>query len=387
MTMPDLGVEPGRTDRPPAPLAPRLIRWTAFVVILVPALWSATGLRISWGSMNPFRSVTTWRLDFGFEWWYLLVIGIAAGIAWWLSRSRRTTITTALVVVALYVFDVWNPDWFWFDIWNIARRLFPVDWSPFAFGPDLSPVAVQRALPKIMESIFIAWIGTMIGAFFSFPMAFFAAKNMTPAWVNTGIRQVLNAIRAVPELLVAMLLIPITGLGPWTGTLALGIHSIGTLGKLSSEVVEGIDPGPVEAVAAVGGGRLSQIRFAVIPQVMPNIVAYWLYRFEINIRASAVLGVVGAGGVGAELVAHLRFRDFGRAGTVLLLTIAAVLLVDTISARVRRRIISGEPEPSPLANFLGRSRWKQAVVLFLIGLAAGFVVFLLRQLQVDTSIL
>ena len=242
-------------------------------------------------------------------------------------------------------------------------------------------------MPKVMESIFIAWIGTMIGATFSFPLAFLAAKNMTPTWVNTGIRQVLNGIRAVPELLVAMLLIPITGLGPWTGAVALGLHSIGTLGKLSSEVVEGIDPGPVEAVAAVGGGQVARVRFAVIPQVLPTIVAYWLYRFEINIRASAVLGVVGAGGVGAELVAQLRFRDFARAGTVMFLTIGAVLLVDTISARIRRRIISGEPEPSPLSNFLGRNRWQQALALLVIGVFAGVVVFLLRQLQVDISIL
>jgi hypothetical protein len=125
----------------------------------------------------------------------------------------------------------------------------------------------------------------------------------------------------------------------------------------------------------------------VIPQVMPTIVAYWLYRFEINIRASAVLGVVGAGGIGAELVAQLNFRDFARAGTVLFLTIGAVLVVDTISARLRRRIISGNPEPSPLTNFLGRNRWQQALTLFVLGVAAGVVVFLLHQLQVDTSIL
>jgi hypothetical protein len=116
-------------------------------------------------------------------------------------------------------------------------------------------------------------------------------------------------------------------------------------------------------------------------------VAYWLYRFEINIRASAVLGVVGAGGIGAELIAQLRFRDFARAGTVLFLTIGAVLIVDTISARLRRRIISGEPEPSPLTNFLGRNRWQQALALLVIGVFAGLVVLLLRQLQVDTSLL
>ena len=378
MTVPDLGIVQEKIERPDQPLRPRLFRWAVFLVILIPFIWSAIGLNLDWGSMNPLRSIPDWNLNFSWNPWILVVAGLTALIVAWLSHRTNIAIGAAVVVLVMSWVNIWNPDFFWFDIWNIVYRLAP---------PDLSPQAVQRAMPKIMESIFIAWVGTIIGATFSFPLAFLAAKNLTPSWVNTGIRQVLNAIRAVPELLVAMLLIPITGLGAWTGTLALGIHSIGTLGKLSSEVVEGIDEGPVEAVAAVGGGHIARVRFAVIPQVMPTIVAYWLYRFEINIRASAVLGVVGAGGIGAELVSQLVFRDFARAGTVLFLMIGAVLLVDTVSARLRRRIISGEPEPSPLLSFLGSNRWQQALWLLVIGVVSGFVVFLLRQLQVDISIL
>jgi len=378
MTVPDLGIRPDMIQRPKQPIGPKVFRWAIFAAILIPFIWSATGLNVDVPSLNPFRWVTDWELTLSWSWTYLLVVAAAALIVFWLSKNPLWSAITGLIVLAMPWLNIWNTDWFFFDVWHIVHRLAP---------PDLSPEAVQRAMPKVMESIFIAWIGTMIGATFSFPLAFLAAKNMTPPWVNTGIRQVLNGIRAIPELLVAMLLIPITGLGPWTGAVALGIHSIGTLGKLSSEVVEGIDPGPVEAVAAVGGGQLARIRFAVIPQVMPNIVAYWLFRFEINIRASAVLGVVGAGGVGAELIAQLKFRDFARAGTVLFLTIAAVLVVDTISGRVRRRIISGEPEPSPLSSFLGQNRWQQALALLVMGILAGAVVFLLRQLQVDISIL
>jgi phosphonate transport system permease protein len=187
----------------------------------------------------------------------------------------------------------------------------------------------------------------------------------------------------VPELLVAMVLIPVTGLGAWTGTLALGIHSIGTLGKLTSEVIEGIDPGPVEAVAAVGGGPLARMRFAVVPQVMPNILAYWLYRFEINIRASAVLGVVGAGGIGLELISQLRFRDYSRAGTVLFLTVVAVLAVDTLSARVRRRIISGHREPGPVATFAAAGWWQRGAMLAVAAAVMTLIIFLAIQLQVD----
>ena len=259
------------------------------------------------------------------------------------------------------------------DMWNrVIRQMFP---------PDLSPEAIERALPSITESLWMAWIGTMIGAFFSFLLAFAAATNVTPGWLANSIRQILNAIRAVPEIILAMVLIPVTGLGAWTGTLALGIHSIGTLGKLSSEVIEGIDAGPVEAVAATGGTKLQQMRFAIVPQVMPNIVAYWLYRFEINIRASAVLGIIGAGGVGAELQAQLRFRDFSRAATVLLLTIAVVLLIDTISARVRRRIISGHAEEEPIAMFTAMS-WGQRSLAIVGGLVlVAIAVFILYQYQ------
>jgi len=230
------------------------------------------------------------------------------------------------------------------DMWNIIKQMFP---------PDLSYEQVfERTLPKVMESLYIAWIGTMIGAFFSFFLSFLAAKNISPPWLTFIVRNLFNAIRAFPELLLAFILLPITGLGAYTGTLAIGLHSIGTLGKLSSEAVEGIDPGPVEAIDSSGGHRTSAMRYGVLPQVLPTIVAYWLYRFEINIRVSAFLGVIGAGGVGAELVSQLRFRNFPSAGTVLMMTIIVVLIIDAISCAIRRRIIAGKPgEEAPPEMF------------------------------------
>ena len=300
--------------RPKRPLRPRLVRWGITAAILIPALWSALGLEISWEQLRTAPA----------------------------------------------------------DMWAIFTQMVP---------PDLSPEAIERALPKIVESLWIAWIGTLIGAFFSFFLAFGAATNVTPGWLSTAVRQILNAIRAVPELLVAMILIPVTGLGAFTGALALGIHSIGTLGKLSSEVIEGSDAGPVEAVSSVGGTKIEEMRFGIVPQVMPNIVAYWLYRFEINIRASAVLGVVGAGGIGAELVAQLRFRDFARAGTVLFLTVLVVLSIDILSARVRRRIITGHRERGPLAAFAAMSWWGRALASVAAVAGLAFVVFILYQYQ------
>jgi phosphonate transport system permease protein len=269
---PDLGQRPERAR------SARIIRWAVVLVLVVPALWAATGLDIS--------------ID--------RLLGAPA------------------------------------DIWVIVREML--------FPPEFSREAFDRILPATLESLYIAWVGTMIGAFFSFLLSFPAAKNLSPNWLSTTIRQIFNAIRAFPELLLAFVLLPITGLGAWTGTLAIGFHSIGTLGKLSSEVIEGIDPGPLEAIRAAGGRWNALMRFGVLPQVMPTIVAYWLYRFEINLRVSAFLGVIGAGGIGAEMLVQLRYRDFPKAGAVLITVIVVVLIIDTISAALRRRIIVGKAD-------------------------------------------
>ena len=218
------------------------------------------------------------------------------------------------------------------EAWAVLRQMFP---------PAFGRVYERGAVGKIFESVYIAWIGTLIGATLSLPLAFLAANNVSPRWVRTPVRQFFNAIRAVPELILAVIFIPITGLGPWAGALAIGIHSIGTLGKWATESIEGIDSGPIEAVEATGGQWVNRMRWAVIPQVMATITSYWLFRFEINVRASAVLGMIGAGGVGSELVSHLIFRDFPAASAVLILTVVVVLTIDTVSANVRRRIIVG----------------------------------------------
>jgi phosphonate transport system permease protein len=207
-------------------------------------------------------------------------------------------------------------------------------------GPDWS--YVPNALEKMVESLEMAWIGTVIGAVISLPLGFFGAKNVSSGLVSNVMRQVLNAIRAFPELVLAVLIfIPIAGLGPVAGALAIGLHSVGTLGKLTAEVVEGIDPGPVEAARATGASSLQVQRWGVLPQVLPEIVAFWLYRFEINIRASAVLGVVGAGGIGFLLQQTLAFKHFQEAGTLLLVVVVVTIMVDTASGWLRRRIIEG----------------------------------------------
>jgi len=218
------------------------------------------------------------------------------------------------------------------DAWDIFRRMVP---------PAFAEASERGVVGKVLESVHIAWIGTLIGATLSLPLAFLAAENVAPAAVRIPVRQLFNVIRAVPELILAVILIPITGLGPWAGALAIGIHSVGTLGKWATETIEGVDTGPQEAVAATGGRWVSGMRWGVVPQILPVVTSQWLFRFEINVRASAVLGMIGAGGVGSELVSQLVFRNFPAVGAVLLMTIAVVLSIDTVSAAVRRRIIRG----------------------------------------------
>lgn len=198
------------------------------------------------------------------------------------------------------------------------------------------------AFELMVESLHMAWMGTLIGAVLSFPLGFLAAANVSPRPVVFFVRQVLNAIRAIPELIFAIaVMLPIFGLGPLAGALALGVGSVGTLGKLTSEVIEGIDPGPVEAARSAGARPLQILRTSVIPQALPETIAFWLYRFEINIRASAVLGVLGAGGIGSILSQLFTRRYWDRIGITLLVVIVVTVLIDLISARVRGRIIRG----------------------------------------------
>jgi phosphonate transport system permease protein len=217
------------------------------------------------------------------------------------------------------------------DLWILARLMFA----------DL-PLDELGGLMKAMgESVSIAWLGTMIAAIFAIPISFLAAENLVGrpvAWVT---RQVLNILRAVPEVILALAFIPLFGLTPMAGVMAIGVGSIGTLGKLFYEIIEGIQKGPLEAADAVGATRLQRLRWGVTPQVTPELASFILYRFEVNIRASAVLGLIGAGGIGSDLAQNLRFKQFPEAGLGLIVVVIGTIAVDLVSGSIRRRIVSG----------------------------------------------
>ena len=216
-----------------------------------------------------------------------------------------------------------------------SKMLFFPEWAYF-----------PTAWEGMVQSIQMAWFGTIVGAILSFPLGFLGAKNVSGSIVSNVVRQVLNAIRAFPTLILAILFIPLFGLGAFTGAMAIGVHSTGTLGKLTAELIEGIDGGPVEASRATGARQSQVLRWGVLPQVLPEIVAFWIYRFEINIRESAILGVVGAGGIGVSLFQTITYGRYEKAGMALVVIVVTVIVIDTLSGRLRRRIIEGGDKPS-----------------------------------------
>jgi phosphonate transport system permease protein len=218
------------------------------------------------------------------------------------------------------------------DMWTLGRVMFN----------SMEVRKIPELLSAMWESIAIAWLGTIIAAIFAVPLSFLAAENLVGKPVAWMTRQVFNLLRAIPEIILALAFIPIFGLRPMAGVLAIGVGSIGTLGKLFYEIIEGINKGPLEAADAVGASRLQRLRWGVLPQVTPEITSFLLYRFEVNIRASAVLGLVGAGGIGSDLAEALKFKDFGTAGLGLIIVVLGTICVDTISGAVRRRIVSGK---------------------------------------------
>lgn len=229
----------------------------------------------------------------------------------------------------------------WERLIELPADLFRV--GVLMFG-DLRLEDIPKLAAAMWESISIAWLGTMIASLFAIPLAFLAAENLVGRPLAWLVRQVFNILRAVPEVILAIALIPIFGLTPMAGVIAIGIGSIGTLGKLFYEVIEGIKKEPLEAADAVGAGKLQRFRWGVLPQVMPELSSFILYRFEVNIRASAVMGLVGAGGIGDDVAQALSYKDWPTAGMGLIIVVLGTIMVDAISGAVRKRIIKGAPK-------------------------------------------
>ncbi len=198
-------------------------------------------------------------------------------------------------------------------------------------------------LRETLVTIELAFVSTVIAAILSLPFGFLAANNiMTGKFgrvIAKGTRFVLNANRAIDALIVALFFVSALGPGPFAGTLALAIHSVGMLGKLYFESIEGVDRGPIEALESSGASRLQVIRWAVVPQVLPYFMSHALFRFELNIRGAVVLGLVGAGGIGFLLNEYMRLFQQKNLAVVLLTILALVMTIDAVSGWARRKLL------------------------------------------------
>src|SRR5215469_6264637 len=194
-------------------------------------------------------------------------------------------------------------------------------------------------LKLLFDTVLIAYLATFAGMAGAGILACLGAANLAPnAAVRWVVKRLFEFCRTVPDLVFALLFVSAFGLGPLAGVLAIGIHSFGTLGKLYVEAIENIDMNPVEGVRSAGGRFVDAVRFAALPQVLPNLASYTLLRFEINVRASSIVGFVGAGGIGQDLFVAIRKFYYADVSAILLMIIVTVSLIDVLTERIRDRL-------------------------------------------------
>lgn len=245
----------------------------------------------------------------------------------------------------------------WYLSWGILLALLAWSWQ----GADMRPMELWRDagnmktyaaeffppkfghwriyLDEMAVTLQIALWGTALAVVTAVPMGLLASSNIVPWWVYQPVRRVMDACRAINEMVFAMLFVVAVGLGPFAGVLALWVHTSGILAKLFSEAVEAIDPHPVEGIRSTGATALHEIVFGVIPQVTPLWISFALYRFESNVRSATVVGMVGAGGIGVVLWEIIRGFQYGETCAVMIIIVATVSAIDLISARIRKLFV------------------------------------------------
>ena len=197
-------------------------------------------------------------------------------------------------------------------------------------------------LLRLIDTVWIALFATILGTAIAFVSSFLSARNLSPhPTVYFITRRLMEIARSVPELVSALGFVFAFGIGPLPGVLAIAVHTVGSQGKLFSEVHENIDSGQLEGARSTGANWFQVMRYGVLPQVVPNLVSYTFLRFEVNIRVSTVIGLVGAGGIGVELIFAIRQFQYQEVSAILLMIIALVVGLDLASEGVRRRIVSG----------------------------------------------
>jgi phosphonate transport system permease protein len=251
------------------------------------------------------------------------------------GRARRRALVQIAGVLAVVLASAWYVDLL--DVVTLANGVPAIlTLAAESMPPDFSNAAGWWK--PLVDTLAMSIAGTAVAVVLSFPLAFLAARNTSPhPVVFYAVRTILNALRSVPELIMGIIFVAAVGFGALPGVLALGLHSVGMVGKFFAEAIEHVDEAPVEAARGAGATRLQVLYHAVLPQVLPQFADVAIYRWEYNFRASTVMGMVGAGGIGFELMGALRIMQYREVCAVMLVILAMVTVVDAFSGSLRRK--------------------------------------------------
>lgn len=248
-----------------------------------------------------------------------------------LNKAAIALVLAVLLGLSYYPAEVDNWTFLITDADNMAVFI-----SDF-LRPDFTDLGLF--VVKMIETVQIALWGSVLSIIVGVPCGLLSSSNIAPLWIVQPMRRLMDAARAINELVFAILFVAAVGLGPFAGVMALFIHNLGVISKLFSEAVEAIDPRPVEGIRATGASRLQQVIYGVIPQVLPLWSSFSLYRFETLVRSATVLGIVGAGGIGFTFYESFRAFQYDRAAAVIVVVVIVVSVIDIVSSQLRKRLI------------------------------------------------
>jgi phosphonate transport system permease protein len=242
-----------------------------------------------------------------------------------------------IAIIAILIFSALQSELNLFLFLEPERSIRIANYIKQYFPPDFTfwKLYLEDTLITISMGI---W-GTLLAAVAAIPLSILASNNIFPVWVVQPTRRILDAMRAINELVFALIFIVAVGLGPFAGILALFVSTAGALGKLFSEAVEAIEPGPVEGIRATGASKMQEVIYGVIPQVIPLWTSFTLYRFESNVRSASVLGIVGAGGIGVSLYQSFGSFEYQKVCAILIILILATSIIDFLSAKIRNWLV------------------------------------------------
>ncbi|MBB5050375.1 phosphonate transport system permease protein [Afipia massiliensis] len=251
--------------------------------------------------------------------------------------ARLKALAIGVAAFALFLFGCWYLD---FSLDRLMTGLRQLSWFVMLMIPPDPGTSLPTYLAAMGETLSIAFLGTLLGAVLALPVSLLAARNIIPSiFLRFPARRFLDSIRGVDTLIWALVWINVVGLGPFAGVLAIATADFGAFGKLFSEAIEGADRKQVEGIRAAGGSKLHEIRFGLMPQVLPVLAGQILYFIESNTRSATIIGIVGAGGIGLQLAEQIRVLEWQKVSTLILMILVAVAIIDFISTRLRFAII------------------------------------------------